>query len=137
MIGIRSRIAAGAPPARATRADPAHADAAGLGTRSPRRAIPTRRIVAAGRVNPEILNPARSIAADLIVLGVHHPELKDYRLGANAARGLATPRARRRHRQGRAPRRLSGANAARVARHPANTAKAVRHADCSATVVLA
>jgi len=46
--------------------------------------VPTRRIVAEGRIYREILNAARTIGADLIVMGSHHPELRDYLLGPNA-----------------------------------------------------
>ena len=46
--------------------------------------VPTRRIVAEGKIYREILNTAKSIPADLIVMGSHHPELKDYLLGPNA-----------------------------------------------------
>jgi nucleotide-binding universal stress UspA family protein len=49
-------------------------------------ALPTRRIVGEGRIYREILSAARAIEADLIVMGSHHPELKDYLLGPNAAR---------------------------------------------------
>jgi nucleotide-binding universal stress UspA family protein len=49
-------------------------------------AVPTRRIVAEGKIYREILNAAKSIPADLIVMGSHHPELKDYLLGPNAAK---------------------------------------------------
>jgi nucleotide-binding universal stress UspA family protein len=48
--------------------------------------VPVRRIVAEGRIYREILNAARNIQADLIVMGSHHPELKDYLLGPNADR---------------------------------------------------
>jgi nucleotide-binding universal stress UspA family protein len=48
--------------------------------------VPARRIVAEGRIYREILNAARTIGADLIVMGSHHPELKDYLLGPNAAK---------------------------------------------------
>ena len=43
-------------------------------------------IVSHGTVYEEILETARSIKADLIVMGSHRPELKDYLLGPNAAR---------------------------------------------------
>jgi nucleotide-binding universal stress UspA family protein len=46
--------------------------------------IASRQIVAEGRIYREILNAAKAIRADLIVLGSHHPELKDYLLGPNA-----------------------------------------------------
>ena len=46
--------------------------------------VPTQRIVAEGKIYREILNAAKSIPADLIVMGSHHPELKDYLLGPNA-----------------------------------------------------
>jgi nucleotide-binding universal stress UspA family protein len=49
-------------------------------------AVPTRRIIAEGKVYREILSAAKSIGADLIVMGAHRPELKDYLLGPNAAR---------------------------------------------------
>jgi nucleotide-binding universal stress UspA family protein len=49
-------------------------------------AVPTKRIVAEGKIYREILSTAKSIPADLIVMGSHHPELKDYLLGPNAAR---------------------------------------------------
>jgi nucleotide-binding universal stress UspA family protein len=49
-------------------------------------AIRTRRIIAEGKIYQEILKAAAAIEADLIVMGSHHPELKDYLLGPNAAR---------------------------------------------------
>jgi nucleotide-binding universal stress UspA family protein len=49
-------------------------------------ALATRRIVAEGKIYREILSAARTIEADLIVMGSHHPELSDYLLGPNAAR---------------------------------------------------
>jgi nucleotide-binding universal stress UspA family protein len=48
--------------------------------------VPTRRIIAEGKIYQEILKAAQSIKADLIVMGSHHPELKDYLLGPNAAK---------------------------------------------------
>jgi nucleotide-binding universal stress UspA family protein len=48
--------------------------------------LPTRRIVAEGKIYQEILKAAKTVQADLIVMGSHHPELKDYLLGPNAAR---------------------------------------------------
>jgi nucleotide-binding universal stress UspA family protein len=48
--------------------------------------VPTRRIIAEGKIYREILKAAQTIKADLIVMGSHHPELKDYLLGPNAAR---------------------------------------------------
>jgi nucleotide-binding universal stress UspA family protein len=48
--------------------------------------IPTRRIVAEGKIYQEILKTAAAIKADLIAMGSHRPELKDYLLGPNAAR---------------------------------------------------
>ena len=48
--------------------------------------IESRRTVAEGKVYQEILKAADGIKADLIVMGSHHPELKDYLLGPNAAR---------------------------------------------------
>lgn len=49
-------------------------------------AVPTRRIIAEGKIYREILRAAATIQADLIVMGSHHPELKDYLLGPNAAK---------------------------------------------------
>lgn len=43
-------------------------------------------IVKHGRVYEEIINTAKEISADLIVMSAHHPELSDYLLGPNAAR---------------------------------------------------
>lgn len=45
-----------------------------------------RRIVAKGAVYQGILNTANDIDADLILMEAHHPELKDYLLGPNAAK---------------------------------------------------
>ncbi|MFC7705297.1 universal stress protein [Plastorhodobacter daqingensis] len=39
-----------------------------------------------GSIYDEILRAADKVGADLIVLGAHRPELKDYLLGQNAAR---------------------------------------------------
>ena len=47
-------------------------------------AVPCRRIIAEGKVYQEILNAAKKIKADLIVMGSHRPELKDFLLGPNA-----------------------------------------------------
>jgi len=49
-------------------------------------AVPCKRIVAEGKVYQEILRAAEKIGADLIVMGSHRPELKDFLLGPNAAR---------------------------------------------------
>ena len=46
--------------------------------------LPTQRIVAEGKIYREILNAAKTARADLIVMGSHHPELRDYLLGPNA-----------------------------------------------------
>lgn len=43
-------------------------------------------IVAYGTIYQEILNAAKSVNADLIVIASHRPELKDYLIGPNAAR---------------------------------------------------
>ena len=43
-------------------------------------------IVASGNAYEEIIGTSEQIDADLIVLGAHSPELKDYLLGPNAAR---------------------------------------------------
>lgn len=43
-------------------------------------------MVAQGSVYDEILSVAEEIKADLIVIGAHRPDLRDYLLGPNAAR---------------------------------------------------
>lgn len=48
--------------------------------------VKVRHLVAVGSVYEEVLKAARKIGADLIVLGAHRPDLKDYLLGPNAAR---------------------------------------------------
>jgi len=45
-----------------------------------------RHVVAVGTVYEEVLRAAELGAADLIVIGAHRPDLKDYLLGPNAAR---------------------------------------------------
>ncbi|KGB81545.1 MAG: universal stress protein [Pseudomonadota bacterium] len=45
-----------------------------------------RHIVATGKAYEEILHAAREAGSDLIVIGSHKPELRDYLLGPNAAR---------------------------------------------------
>ncbi len=42
--------------------------------------------VAVGKIYHEILNAAAEGEVDLIIMGSHHPELKNYLLGPNAAR---------------------------------------------------
>lgn len=46
----------------------------------------TRHLVATGNAYEEILKAARASNADLIVIGAHKPDLKDYLLGPNASR---------------------------------------------------
>lgn len=48
--------------------------------------ISYRHIVAKGAVYQGIINTADDINADLILMEAHHPELKDYLLGPNAAK---------------------------------------------------
>ena len=48
--------------------------------------ISTRAIVANGTVYEEVLRVAAETGCDLIVIGSHRPELKNYLLGPNAAR---------------------------------------------------
>ncbi|MEP5730428.1 MAG: universal stress protein [Sulfitobacter sp.] len=45
-----------------------------------------RHIVAVGSVYEEVLKAAKLAKADLIVIGAHRPDFKDYLLGPNAAR---------------------------------------------------
>jgi nucleotide-binding universal stress UspA family protein len=49
-------------------------------------AVASTRIVAEGKIYQEILRTAEEIAADLIVMGSHRPELSDYLLGPNAGK---------------------------------------------------
>ncbi len=51
-----------------------------------RAGVPVQHIIAHGNVYEEILDAAAKVSADLIVVGSHRPELKDYLLGPNAAR---------------------------------------------------
>jgi len=46
--------------------------------------IETERQIAVGRIYQEIINAAAKAEADLIIMGSHHPELKDYLLGPHA-----------------------------------------------------
>jgi len=48
--------------------------------------VPSQCIVAEGKIYQEILAAAEATKADLIVMGSHRPELKDYLLGPNAAK---------------------------------------------------
>ncbi|MBC8338106.1 MAG: universal stress protein [Rhodospirillales bacterium] len=48
--------------------------------------ITVEAIVRYGHIYEEIIDVAEEISADLIVMGSHRPELKDYLLGPNAAR---------------------------------------------------
>lgn len=48
--------------------------------------IEVQHIVAHGQVYDEILRTAESIGCDLIIIGAHRPDLKDYMIGSNASR---------------------------------------------------
>jgi nucleotide-binding universal stress UspA family protein len=48
--------------------------------------IEARHAVANGTIYKEVLDFAKQIEADLIVMASHRPELKDYLIGPNAAR---------------------------------------------------
>ena len=48
--------------------------------------IEVQQHIAAGKIYEKIVNTAAKIDVDLIIMGSHHPELKDYLLGPNAAR---------------------------------------------------
>lgn len=48
--------------------------------------VPVQHIVGEGNVYETVLRMAKQVKADLIVLGAHRPELRDYLLGPNAAR---------------------------------------------------
>lgn len=50
------------------------------------RATKVRRIIGVGNVYEEVLKTAKVNEADLIVIGAHRPDLKDFLLGPNAAR---------------------------------------------------
>lgn len=53
---------------------------------SPERNAAIRHVVATGTAYQEILAVAAAAGSDLIVIGAHKPDLKDYLLGPNAAR---------------------------------------------------
>ncbi len=48
--------------------------------------IAAESVVAEGKIYQEVIEAARKRGVDLIVMGSHSPELKDYLLGPNAAR---------------------------------------------------
>ncbi len=48
--------------------------------------IEVQHIVTTGTVYESIINTAKKIDADLIIMSAHRPELKDYLLGPNSAR---------------------------------------------------
>ncbi|ABC21413.1 universal stress protein [Rhodospirillum rubrum] len=48
--------------------------------------VAVQNMVSEGRIYESIVRVSRQIAADLIVIGAHRPELKDFLLGPNAAR---------------------------------------------------
>jgi nucleotide-binding universal stress UspA family protein len=48
--------------------------------------IDVQRVVAVGKIYQQIIHIAAKINADLIIMGSHHPDLKEYLLGPNAAR---------------------------------------------------
>lgn len=50
------------------------------------KAVRIQHIIAHGNIYEEILEASKTVSADLIVIGSHRPELKDYLLGPNAAR---------------------------------------------------
>ncbi|MEY8838907.1 universal stress protein, partial [Cribrihabitans sp. XS_ASV171] len=52
----------------------------------PDRNATVRHIVATGTAYQEILHTAQEAGTDLIVIGSHRPDLRDYLLGPNAAR---------------------------------------------------
>lgn len=57
-----------------------------MSTLGPERNEKIRHVVATGTAYQEILKTAESAGSDLIVIGAHKPDLKDYLLGPNAAR---------------------------------------------------
>jgi nucleotide-binding universal stress UspA family protein len=46
----------------------------------------TRTVVATGSVYEQVLKMAKKTKCDLIIIGAHRPELRDYLLGPNSAR---------------------------------------------------
>ncbi len=48
--------------------------------------VKVKHVVAYGTIYEEIIDTAKTIDADLIVIASHRPELKDYLIGPNAAR---------------------------------------------------
>lgn len=63
-----------------------HLDALCKETLGEARNAKVRHIVATGTAYQEILKTAEGAGSDLIVIGAHNPDLKDYLLGPNAAR---------------------------------------------------
>lgn len=57
-----------------------------IGTLGEERNKAVRHIVAVGKVYQEVLKASKINDADIIVIGAHDPDLKDYLLGPNAAR---------------------------------------------------
>lgn len=48
--------------------------------------VPVQHIIAHGSIYKEILEAAKKVGADLVVMAAYRPELEDYLLGPNAAR---------------------------------------------------
>lgn len=48
--------------------------------------IEVQQVISAGKIYQEIIHIAAKIDADLIIMGSHHPDLKEYLLGPNASR---------------------------------------------------
>ena len=48
--------------------------------------VHVQHIISHGSIYEEILKAAKAVSADLVVVGSHRPELKDYLLGPNAER---------------------------------------------------
>ncbi len=48
--------------------------------------IEVQHVIETGKIYQEIIQVAAQINADLIIMGSHHPDLKDYLIGPNAAR---------------------------------------------------
>jgi nucleotide-binding universal stress UspA family protein len=82
----QARALSMAPGIFAFRLDEMESEMTGLRERLVPPDIPGETIVRKGSIYAEILSAARELGVDLIVMSSHRPEMKDYLIGANAAR---------------------------------------------------
>lgn len=63
-----------------------HDDLHAFSTKHIPQGLRVQHIITYGKIYKEILDVAKHVKADLVIMGAHHPELEDYLLGPNAAR---------------------------------------------------